>query len=171
MAIKNNFMKFKNNKEKGVVFVDALIAIAIIAIAFVALLGVSEASVKLSALLHKKTDALLLAQEQIEAVRSLRDGTDWSTNGLGFFTTGSSYYAFLNTGSSPATWQLNAGEETTGIFTKKIVINRVSRDPSTNDIQATYNPVNDDDDTRKITVTVEWEGTSVQLVTFFTNWR
>ncbi len=169
--LKNKLINFKNKGEAGIVFIDAIIAIAVIAIAFVALLEVSEASIKLSALLQKKTDALLLAEEEIEALRSFRDGTDWSEDGLGFLSTGFSYYAFLDTGSDPATWTLAEGEETTGIFNRKVVVDRVSRDAVTGGIEATYNPLNDDDDTRKITVTVGWESNSLQLVTYLTNWK
>jgi hypothetical protein len=169
MAMKIKFLK--NSKEEGVVFVDAIIAIAIISIAFVALLQVSEASIKLSSLLKKKTDALMIAEEIMEVTRSFSDGTDWSVDGLGSLSTGVSYYANLNTGSSPATWELLSGEETTGIYTRKVVVDRVSRDVSTGGIEAVYNPVNDDDDTRKVTVTVEWESNSLQLVAYFTNWQ
>jgi len=171
MAMKNNLIKFKNSKEKGFIFIDAIIAIGIISVAFVALLGVGEASIKLSTLLQKKTGSLMLAEEGIEVLRSFRDGTDWSEDGLGALSTGSSYYAVLDTGYNPATWTIVEGEETTGIFTRKFVIDRVSRSLSTGGIEAIYNPSTDDDDTRKVTVTVEWESNSIQLVTYFTNWR
>src|SRR3989344_3804938 len=165
----SNAMKSNHKKQAGIIFIDALIAIAIISVAFVALLETGESSIKLSSLLKKKTGALLLAKESVEGVRSFRDGTDWSVDGIGLQETGDGYPYYL--ALSGGAWSVAPGVEATGIFTRKIIFDRVSRHPSTKDIETPYNPLNDDPDTRKVTVSVAWESSSLQLVTYLTNWR
>lgn len=163
-------IKLKTKGQRGSIFVDVLVAFAIVGFSFAVFLQVGEVSIKLSSILRKKTDAMLLVQQGIETVRSFRDGTDWAEDGIGSLPTETIYHVVLDTGTSPATLSFESGEEILGIYTRKIVIDPVSRDQSGN-IEASYNLLNDDSNTRKITVTVEWENSSVKTIAYLTNWQ
>ncbi len=164
-------LNFKDNK--GSILLEAFIAIIIIGIAFGVLLDISRLSVTISSSIQKTDQANFLLKEAMEAARSFRDGTTWSTNGLGTVNTGNAnpYYFLLNTNVTPNRWDLTAGTETSGNFTRKIIFDKVSRDPTTNNIENTYNALHDDPNTKKVTVTVSWPGKSMNLITYFTNWK
>ncbi len=155
--------------NKGFIFLEILIATALISVAFVTLLSLGFLSLNISPSIKKATQADSLAKEEVEATRSFRDGTTWSTNGLGTVLTGSSspYFLVLNNNQ----WALQQGTETVGIFTRKVVFDKVSRDPVTNNIESTYNASHDDPDTRQITVTISWEDKIYQVVSYLTNWQ
>ena len=159
--------------NKGFIFLDILIAITIISIAFTVILAIGATSLSLSSSIRNTTEADSLIKEEIEALRSFRDGTDWSVNGLGTVSKGSSnpYHVVLDTVSNPNTWNLVSGTETVGIFTRNIVFDSVSRDPATNDIEYSYNLAYNDPDTVKITVTVLWLNKSSEVVAYLTNWH
>lgn len=155
--------------NKGISVVEILIVIGIISISLIILSGIAILSLKSSILIKQTSQANFLAQEVIEAAKSFRDGTDWETDGLGILTAGADYYPQKS--GSPPEWQLLMGTETINGFTRKIVFERVSRNPITENIEDTYDPVRDDPDTRKAVVTVFWENREVEIATYFTNWR
>lgn len=165
--------KKKLNREKGAVLLDAMVAIIVISIACTVILYIGTSSIKISTLLRQTTEANSQLEEAIEAVRNFRDGKDWATNGLGAMATGSlnPYHLVLNTSVNPPEWNLVSGPETSGIFTKQIIFDRVSRDPSTYDIESVYNSSRDDPDTRKVTAIISWQDRTLQIITYFTNWR
>lgn len=158
------------HNKKGIAVVEILIVIGIIAITVSSLLGVVVFSLKLSASIKETTTADALAQETIEAVRNFRDGTDWGSDGLGVLNTGNAYYP-EKSGDTPPAWMLVEGEETVNGFVRKVVFERVSRDPGTSNIEDVYDSGNDDPDTRKVIATVSWESKKVEIITYFTNWR
>lgn len=170
-----NYFKFQisNLKNKGFIFLDILIAIVIINIAFIALLSAGVMLLNLSSSIKNTTQSDFLIKEEIEAVRSFRDGTGWSVNGLGTVNRGSNnpYHIFLDTSSNPNKWNLITGVETSGIFTRNIVFDNVSRDPSTNNIEDNYNQLHDDPNTIKITVTATWLNKTSKVVAYLTNWQ
>lgn len=163
----------KNNLDKesgsGFIFLEIIIAIAVITIAFVALLGVVFSVLNVSGSVQKVTQADSLIKEEFEAIRAFRDGTQWSVNGLGTVSTGGTNFYHLIDSSN--TWALVSGIETSGVFTRKVLFDKVSRDPTTFNIESTYNSSHDDADTRKITVTVSWANKSLQDVSYLTNWK
>ncbi len=165
--------KIQNSKNGGSILLEALIVITVITVAFPVLLDIGTLSIKTSTSIRQADQANFLLKESIESTRSFRDGTTWSTNGLGTVTTGSAnpYYFLLNTGVNPNAWVLTSGTETVDIFTRKIVFDKVSRDPTTQNIESTYNASHDDQNTRKITATVSWQGKSASLITYLTNWK
>ena len=130
-------------------------------------------SLNISSSIRNTTQADSLIKEEIEAVRSFRDGTNWYVNGLGTVNKGSSnpYYVFLDASLNPNKWNLISGTETTGIFTRNIVFDNVSRDPVTNNIENNYNQLNNDPNTVKITVTVAWLNKTSKVIAYFTNWQ
>ncbi len=81
------------------------------------------------------------------------------------------YYMFLDTTANPAKWTLHTGTETAGIFVRKIVFDRVSRDPATQNIESVYNGAHNDPDTTQATITILWLNKSSQVVAYFTNWQ
>lgn len=159
--------------NKGFVFLEIIIGVALTSIVFVTLLSVAFLSLNISASIKQTTLADALAKEEIEALRTFRDGTTWLTDGLGTVSVGSNnpYYLVLNDQANPPRWDLTLGTETTGIFTRKIVFDKVSRDPTTKNIESVYNILHDDPETRKVTVTVSWTGKNYNLISYLTNWR
>ena len=164
-------IQFGNNK--GLLIIDILIAISVIIIAFVSILGFASFLLRFSSLQEQMNQASFLCQEAIEAVRNFRDGTSWSTNGIGTLTTNLDYYPQAT--GSPARWQLVQGTENINGFERKVVFQKVSRDPITKNIELNYNPVNDDPDTIKVTATVSWQERGrthkVEVITYLTNWK
>lgn len=159
----------KSFKENGFVFLEIIIAIALISIVFITLLDIGFLALNLSGSIQKETQADSLIKEEFEALRNFRDGTQWATNGLGAVNAGSSNPYYLVNDLNK--WALVSGTETTGIFSRKIIFDKVSRDPATKNIEAVYNLSNNDDDTKKITIIVSWGGKTIQAVSYFTNWK
>jgi len=167
------FLTLNKDKNSGFMFLEILVAIAIISLVFVVLLGIGFSAQNTSTSLRKETQADSLAREAFEAVRSFRDGTTWSANGLGIvnYAESNPYYLFLDNSSTPAKWSLRTGTETVGIFTRYIVFDKVSRDPTTHYIESVYNSSHNDPDTVKATVTVLWSDKTARVVSYFTNWK
>lgn len=165
------FPTFKRNKtEKGISVIEIFVVTAVTAIAMAALLDLTSFSLRTSTLIRQTTAANELAREAMEAVRNFRDTTLWNENGLGKLATSTDY--FPRATGTPEAWQLVLGEESSGIFERKIVFEDVMRDGNHNIVAAggTFDP-----DTKKITAIVSWmvkNGTrQVKLVTYLTNWR
>lgn len=162
--------------KKGFIFLEILIAIAFISIVFIVLLSIGFSSLSISSSIRKETQADSLMKEEIEALRSFRDGTIWATNGLGAvnFTDSNDsnpYFLFLDSGDSNVKWNLHSGKEITGIFTRYVVFDKVSRDSATHYIQNIYNPSNNDPDTVKVKITVLWLDKISQVFEYLTNWQ
>ena len=161
---------FFGNK-KGISLIEILIVVAIILITLTSLLGVAVFSLKLSTSVKNTTVADGLAKEAIEATRNFRDGTNWDSDGLAVLNTGDSNpYHPEKSSDTPPKWLLFSGEETINGLVRKIVFEKVSRDGA-GDIEASYNSVNDDPETRKVIVTVSWENKKIEIITYFTNWK
>ena len=155
------------NINKGFTVVELMVVVFILLVAFVGILGLLAFSLQTSNLIKETTYANFLAQEAIEAVRNFRDGTDWSTGGLGDLTAG--VYHTEKTGDIPPKWSLLSGEETINNFTREIILEDVNRDAVTHDIVETGG-VNDSD-TEKVQVIVSWKDKTVEITTYFTNWQ
>lgn len=153
-----------NASEKGVGLIELILAIAIISGSFFAIAQVSIAAIKASRDRTDKAAALALAQEGIEAVRNIRDGS-WMNN-ITTLTFGSTYYlttsggAWVLTGTNPG---LIANK-----FTRTIVIDNVSRD--INDVIVASGGT-DDTGTKKVTATTSWGVPikNIQLITYITD--
>ena len=112
-----------------------------------------------------------MIHETMEAVRNFRDNTTWDTDGLGTLTAGTDYYPEIVTVGTTTKWTMTAGTESIGDFTRKVVFDDVSRDTISYDIESTYNVLNDDPDTKKVTATLSWGNRSVEIISYLTNWR
>jgi len=163
-------LKCNKKLDKGFSIIEILISVFIIVIVFINFLGIIAFSLKSANFIKKTNEANFLAQEGIETVRSFRDATDWDIDGLGTLSTDVDYCPSLTIAAPPA-WTMVLGAENIDIFNRKIVFQKVSRDPITNGIEPVYNAFNDDPDTRKTVVTVSFGSKLVELTTYFTNWQ
>lgn len=127
-----------NRTQKGQLFIELVLVIALLAIILPAILTGYVASSSGKAQLVQRTDAVSLVKQASEVVRSLRESA-WSevaTNGT---------YHPVRSGSG---WELQPGSENIGTFTRQIIINDTRRlqdgtlvtsggevDPSTKHIQ------------------------------------
>jgi len=167
----NKEINFKHiRKGAGFTIVEIIVVVAVIIAAFTAVLGFFTFEAKVAGRSRMRLQAISFMEEAMEAVRNFRDNTSWSSAGIGSLTVGVDYHP----ASSSAGWDIISGNETINEFTRAIVFNEVSRDANHN-IESAYNPGNDDDDTRKITVTMSWTdrqgSASESLATYITNWR
>ena len=159
----------KFREKKGISIIEILIVIAIIIIALTSLLSIVTLSLKISIQIKERTQAVNLAQEAVDAVRSIRDN-DWTklTNGNHGLTNAGGYWDFVGT------------ENIINGFSRKILIEDVYRDNTPGDSEATDDIETDgiieasdylDPDTKKITATVSWKERKVEIVTYLTNWK
>jgi len=154
---------FKKQKSSGFIFLEIVIAVALISIVFVTLLGIGFLSLNISSSLQKTTQANSLIKEEFEAVRSFRDGTTWANFKNINFGSPNFYYFTPNSNQ----WARNSGTETLGIFTRNIIFGQVYRDAN-GDIAPSGTL---DNDTIKVTVTVSWSSKTLQIITYLTNWQ
>ena len=147
--------KFKT--KKGVSIIEILVAIAIITITFTSLIQLAIFSLKVAWFNKEQTEAINLAQEAVEATRSIRD-SDWSK-----ITPGS--HGLINTAGY---WDFQGTENIINGFNRVIKIENVSRDPATDNID---NSTNDDPNTKKIISAVSWKNKKIEIVTYLTNWK
>jgi len=159
-------IQWKDNK-KGISIIEVLVVIAIVIIALVSLLGLITFSLRISTLMKETTQANNLARETIEAVRNFRDGTDWTTDGLGALTVGDSYYP-QKSGDNPPKWQIVAGQEIINGFTRKVVFGHAYRDADDNIIEAGGVV---DPNTKKVIVIISWKDKEIEIITYLTNWQ
>ncbi|MEK7557027.1 MAG: type II secretion system protein [Patescibacteria group bacterium] len=151
--------------NKGIALVEILVVIAIIGVATFSLYELVVLSRATVGRELRRTQALSLAQEGIEAVRSIRDQS-WSGN-IEPLSNGTNYYATLS-GSSWALTTTNPGP-IDALFNRTIVFASVNRDANSNISESG----SVDENTRKVTSTVSWtdRGTSrsVALSAYITN--
>lgn len=153
------------NKDHGIAVVEILVVIAIIGIAMFSLYELLLVSRNSTSRELRRTQALSLAQEGLEAVRNIRD-QGWSEN-ITPLNTSATYYATLS-GSAWTLTSVNPGPIDT-LFTRTLTFANVNRDADSN-----ISPTGTDDpNTRKVTSTVTWldRGSSrtVSLATNMTN--
>lgn len=135
--------------QSGQTVVEVLMAIALSAIMLPALATALVASREGRAQEAERLQATALARQADEAVRSVRE-KGWTN--ISSLTAGSPYRPAIDT--SPAnSWELVAGAETIGTFTRQVVATDVQRN-SSGQIVTSGGTV--DSSTRKITITVSW---------------
>ncbi len=161
--------KWKYSK-KGFTIVELMIAIAIIVIVFLTILGFFIFDVRVADRSRMRLKAISLDEEAFEAVRNFRNNNSWDVSGIGTLIPGVDYYPASSSGG----WNIILGNENIDGFIRTIIFDRVSRDINDN-IENTYNPINDDPETRKVRVVVSWTdrygSTNESLTTYITNWK
>ena len=153
----------KNTKGFGLI--EILIVVGIMGIAFVGLVDFLINSSGIIFRVTRNTEAVALAEEGIEGVRSLRDD-GWTTN-ITTLTENATYYPVISANK----WTLTNTNPGTvnNLYTRTVVIAGVNRDVN-DDISVAGT---DDPNTKEVTVKVTWkEGQDVQdvtIVTYITN--
>jgi len=159
--------KFLNRKstKKGFGLIEIVIVTAVIGIAFVGLVAFLINSAGTTFRVTRNTEASALAEEGIEAARSLRDES-W-TSRVATLTAGATYYPVI----SASKWTLTTTNPglVNNLYTRTVVVENVNRDANDNiAVAGTADP-----NTKKVTVVVSWnENQDVQdvtIVTYITN--
>ena len=156
-------MKKSPTINQGFSVIEILIVTAIVTSALTGFLYTEVLSVRL---LRRETDnleATLLAQEGMEAVRSLRDES-W-TNNITPLVNGTLYYPIVENSK----WKLITAPTglINGRYTRQIIFDQVFRD--SNDNIASTGTV--DADTRKVISRVLWNDKQIELTAYLTNFQ
>ena len=159
--------------RKAQMLVETIIGVGVIGIVLSAIIPLFIVGVKASGESWKTDSARFLGQEVLDQAKALKE-ENW--NNIYTAEKGSKYYVENNAGA----WQRADGEEVVTLnnlnFTRYFMVENVSRviqgsgTPGWQfgEIDAPYNPANDDPSTQKITVKVSWENTSITLVDYLT---
>lgn len=169
-------MTTKSHRRAGFGLLEVILAVGIVILVVAAVVGLSQFVLRGYVTVGSRTTAYQLAQQGVEIARAVRDtgtldtkpGTDWQT---GLQISGASYrqnFAVSCAQGTVCPWQLSGGTETLTIdgisFTRSIFVEDAGLSDSTENAN-----------TRKVRVRVNWsEGIrqqSVEVTTFFTNWR
>lgn len=150
---------------RGLALIEIVVVVAIIGLTVFSLYELVVLSRATTSRELHRVQALSLAQEGLEATRTIRD-QGWSST-IANLTSGATYYVTL----SGSTWQLTSTNPgpINGLFTRMLVFADVTRDNSGN-ISGSGSL---DENTRKVTTTVTWEergnNRSLELATYITN--
>ena len=166
--------------QKGFSAAELIIAIFIFAVVSAGFYQIAVLSLNISKENKNEIKAAYLAEEGIEAVRNIRDQVAWidaddGKTGIGELDLDidDTYYPVISANN----WELITTDP--GLidnrFSRKIVFEKLSRDPDTGDIEDLYSSVNDNENSRRITVIVSWQEKGktkdVTLVTYLTNFN
>jgi len=169
LILKNN-NKNISNCSKGSLLLELLVAISVIAIILSFSANALFLSMRGSKTSGDRDTASTLATEAIEAVRSSVEEDYQNIYGL----TKGAYYHPVISGNK---WTINnTGSEQivmNGVtYTRYVVINNVSRDSNTRNIQSVYTGADDDPSTQNVNVTVSWpDGNPVLISEYFSRWK
>ncbi len=159
--IKRHYKKF----HRGVGIIEVMTAIAIAAIFFTAIYQLLIFSVRTTHNRTMETEGIYLAQEGMEAVRFIKSA-GWSANILPLVN-GTIYYPVIS-GSEWVLSTVNPGA-INSVYTRRAVFSEVKRDVN-DDINSLGTA---DPDTRKVTITVEWNETggarNIAVETYISN--
>ena len=159
----------KNNNQRAFLFLELLVAVALISTIFVTLFFLQSKLLQIKQDGIMKVRATYYAQEAFEVLHYLRATGGWSA--ISTPTTGATdhYASFASN-----TWSLDTRKPTAldNLFTRKIQFSKVSRTDNAYG-EIVQSGGSDDDGTRKVTVTVSWDNgaKSVVLDTYLTDWK
>jgi prepilin-type N-terminal cleavage/methylation domain-containing protein len=149
--------------QKGFSLIEVVVSASVLSVFIVSIVVVFQTLLVYSSTTIKHTQASFLAEEGLEAVKSMRD-QDWDTH-IASLSSGTTYY--LQYGS---VWTSTQTPQYVDSFLRSFTIENVSRDGggSIVDSGGTNDP-----NTKKVTATVEWfykNATSTRtLSTYITN--
>lgn len=143
------------NKQSGFAMMEIVIATALISVLTLALVSVTQKSLQLSDRALKQAQASFLLEEGAEAVKTIRDA-GWDS--ISSLTEDANYYLYFSVVDSE--WSLSlTPNDVDGTFTRVVVISDAYRDASDDFADSgTADP-----NSRKVTVTVSWDGSSGQI--------
>lgn len=159
-------MKKNIHPQKGIGMIEVIVCLTIISISFWAFLELTKYNLRIQEQTQAKMEAMTLATETIEAVRSIRD-EDW--NNLASLSLEIRYYPVISANKWTVT-SINPGS-INGIYDRWVVLEKVYRDAN-DDISPSGM---EDIQTKKITALVEWidrgQTEQINLTTYLTNWH
>lgn len=148
----------------GFGLVEVIVGVSIISLSILSVMLVAQLSQKVVGESTRKIQAAFLAEEGVEALKSMRD-TSWQNN-IDLLNAGSDYHLSFN-GTAWVSTTSNAYID--NIFERKFVIDNVNRDAS-DDIAASGAV---DPHTKKVTIFVSWSArngtTTKSISTYITN--
>jgi len=159
-------MKKNNKQQKGISVIEVVICIALVMITFWSFTGIAKYSLKIQEQSKTKIEAINLASEAIEAVRSIRNE---SWDNISILSLETKYYPII----SGNKWILTLADPglINGMYDRSIIIERVYRDANDNISESGT----EDNQTKKITALVEWadrgQTKQIDLITYLTNWN
>lgn len=147
------FLKNKKNnisRKLGFTIVEVLIASSIISVTTLALMSVASRSIEISNKALRQSQASMITEEGVEAVRIIRD-SGWSN--ISNLSLNTNYYLTFSTNSN--TWSLSTTPSAPidDQFTRTITFYQVYRDSTTSDIvsSGTLDP-----GTKRVEVVTSW---------------
>lgn len=158
-------MKKKLQQQKGFGLIEIIVSLTIIIIVFVSFLELAKYTLKIQKYNQTRIEAINLAAETIEAVRSNRN-ENWDN--FAALVTGIEYYPVILENK----WTLTTIDPglINQTYSRWVILETVYRDAN-DDISASGL---EDNQTRKITAVVEWidrgETKQTILTTYLTNW-
>lgn len=155
---------FYKNKKRGFSLIEIVVGLAVILLCLSSLISTSHISLKIINSDTKKIKAGFLAEEGIEALKSMR-AVSWKDK-INILLTSTNYYLFFDGNNKE--WQITSTPVFTDSFERKFIIENVYRD--TNDDIAQTGVL--DANTKKITMFVSWNGgvgTTESVSAYITN--
>ncbi|MBI2640724.1 MAG: type II secretion system protein [Candidatus Sungbacteria bacterium] len=148
-------------KENGFGLIEIVVVTAIVTTALFAFLQAGTLAVRLLRAEKENLEAILLAQESVEAARLLRDES-WSAN-IASLANAANYYPVFENGK----WKLSSISPglVNGKYTRLVILDEVRRDAQ--DKISSSGSV--DTNTRKVTARVSWSTKQTELVTYIAN--
>lgn len=163
-------LRESQNNNKGFGLIEIVIATAVLTGSLIALISVFLLARNATELASEKLQAGYLLEEGAEALRFLRD-SGWDGN-IATLAPATDYYLSFDPAASQWAIVALAPPDIEGLFARSFRIENVSRDGSAN-IEAVYNPANDDPETKKVIVTVSWmhknQSQAITLENYLTN--
>jgi type II secretory pathway pseudopilin PulG len=152
------------NSRSGFGLIEIIVAVAILTLALFGFLQTGVLALKLLRNEKENLEATLLAQESLEAVRSIRDAS-WASN-IAPLQNGKSYFPVIVNGK----WTLAAATQTpiSGKYTRFLIFEEVRRGGG-DQIVSSGGTV--DPNTRKVISRTIWGTKSIELVTYLTNFQ
>src|SRR3990167_827470 len=139
---------------RGVSLIEVIIGATIISIVLLSLGSIAQFSIGAAKVSTERLQAVFLASETIEALKTMRD-SNWTTR-IAPLAAGTSYYLlFVGDHYETTTVQPALID---GKFNRYFILENVNRDPATNDISASGT---NDPDTKLVKAVVEWTSKSV----------
>ena len=159
-------MKKTPQQQKGFGIIEVIVCIAIIMITFWSFTGIAKYCLKIQEQNRVKIEAVNLASEAIEVVRSIRN-ENWDN--ISSLLLETKYYPII----SENEWTLTLSNPgvINGTYNRSITLERVYRDTSDNISKSGI----EDNQTMKIIALVEWndrgQTKQINLSTYLTNWN
>lgn len=158
-------MKKIFQEQKGFGIIEIVICISILVITFWSFTGIAQYCLKIQEQSKTKIQAMNLAAETIESVRSIRNE---SWDNISSLLLETKYYPVIS--ENKWTLTLNNPGLISGTYDRSVTLERVYRDANDNISESGT----EDDQTKKITALVEWndrgQTKQINLSTYLTNW-